>query len=104
MIIAVSPDPATPQQRLRPVAAVGYEGTSWRESAACRAFDPELFFPIGKAGGAIAQVERAKEVCASCPVRECCLTFALDTHQEYGIWGGYDEEERRIPHRQRRKA
>jgi WhiB family redox-sensing transcriptional regulator len=102
--IAGSPDPAIPQQRLRPVAAAGYEGTSWRESAACRVLDPELFFPIGKAGIAIAEVQRAKAVCASCPVRQHCLTFALDTHQAYGIWGGYDEEERRILHRQQGKA
>jgi WhiB family redox-sensing transcriptional regulator len=102
--IAGSPDPATSQKRLRPVAAVGYERTSWRESAACRVLDPELFFPIGKAGFAIAEVQRAKAVCASCPVRQHCLTFALDTHQAYGIWGGYDEEERRILHRQQGKA
>ena len=77
---------------------------SWRESAACRVLDPELFFPIGETGVAIAEIQRAKAVCDSCPVRQRCLTFALDTHQVYGIWGGYDEEERRILHRQRRKA
>ena len=104
MTIAVSPDSATPQPRLRRMTAAAYERAGWRESAACRVHDPELFFPIGNAGRAIAQVERAKAVCASCPVRQRCLTFALDTHQEYGIWGGYDEEERRILHRQRRKA
>jgi WhiB family transcriptional regulator, redox-sensing transcriptional regulator len=99
--IADSPDSDTPQRRLRPVTAVGYERASWRESAACRALDPELFFPIGKTGTAIAEIQRAKAVCTSCPVRQRCLTFALDTHQEYGVWGGYDEEERRILHRQR---
>ena len=104
MTIAGSPDPATSQQRLRPVTAAGYERASWRESAACLVLDPELFFPIGKPGLAIAEVQRAKAVCASCPVRQRCLTFALDTHQEYGIWGGYDEEERRILHRQRQRA
>jgi hypothetical protein len=33
---------------------------------------------------------------------ERCLTFALDTHQDFGIWGGRDEEERRLLHRKRR--
>ena len=102
--IADSPDPMTPRPRLRRVTATAYERASWRESAACRAFDPELFFPIGTAGRALAQIQRAKAVCASCPARQRCLTFALDTHQEYGIWGGYDEDERRILHRQRRQA
>jgi WhiB family transcriptional regulator, redox-sensing transcriptional regulator len=75
--------------------AVSCPGASWRESAACRCCDPELFFPIGNAGPALVQAQRAKAICARCPVRQRCLAFALDTHQEYGIWGGHDEEERR---------
>jgi WhiB family transcriptional regulator, redox-sensing transcriptional regulator len=82
--------------------AASYRAGSWRESAACRGDDPEIFFPIGKTGPALAQVQRAKAVCAHCPVRPRCLAFALDTHQEYGIWGGYDEDERRILRRQQR--
>lgn len=85
-------------------APASYEEITWRESAACRALDPDLFFPIGKAGPAIAQAQRAKEICARCPVRPSCLTFALDTRQDYGIWGGYDEQERRILLRQRRET
>jgi WhiB family transcriptional regulator, redox-sensing transcriptional regulator len=81
--------------------AASYHGASWRESAACRGCDPELFFPIGKAGPAVVQAQRAKAICARCPVRQCCLAFALDTRQEYGIWGGHDEDERRILHRRR---
>lgn len=104
MSIADLPDPVTPQPWLRRLTSAAYDHASWRESAACRAFDPELFFPIGKAGRAIAQVQRAKAICAGCPVRERCLAFALDTHQEYGIWGGYDEDERRRLHRQRRES
>ena len=80
------------------------DGASWRESAACRFLETDLFFPIGKTGLAVAEIQRAKAVCAACPVREPCLTFALDTHQGYGIWGGYDEDERRVMLRQRRKA
>ena len=79
--------------------AASYHGTSRRESAACRCCDPELFFPIGKIGPALVQVQRAKAICARCPVRQRCLAFALDTGQEYGIWGGYDEDERRVLHR-----
>jgi WhiB family redox-sensing transcriptional regulator len=92
------------EQRLRPRSAARQYGASWRESAACRFLETDLFFPIGKTGLAIAEIQQAKAVCASCPVRQPCLTFALDTHQGYGIWGGYDEDERRVMLRQRRKA
>ena len=95
------------EQRLRPRRGVGQDGrrrASWRESAACRFLETDLFFPIGKTGRAVEEIQRAKAVCASCPVRQPCLTFALDTHQGYGIWGGYDEDERRVMLRRRRKA
>ena len=67
----------------------------WREQAACRHRDPNLFFPAGNTGAAIDQIEAAKAVCGSCPVAESCLRFALVTNQDDGIWGGRDEEERR---------
>ncbi|HJY56058.1 MAG TPA: hypothetical protein VJ418_06720 [Streptosporangiaceae bacterium] len=35
---------------------------AWRDMVACRQHDPELFFPIGAAGPALDQVERAKQV------------------------------------------
>ncbi|MDQ2813901.1 MAG: WhiB family transcriptional regulator [Actinomycetota bacterium] len=63
-----------------------------------------MFFPISKTGLALAEIRDAKAVCESCPVREPCLTFALDTHQGYGIWGGYDEDERRLLIRQRQSS
>jgi WhiB family transcriptional regulator, redox-sensing transcriptional regulator len=34
-------------------------------------------------------------VCAGCGVREDCLEFAVLTNQEFGVWGGTSEEERR---------
>lgn len=48
------------------------------------------------------RTERAKAICRTCTVRDECLRFALDTSQEYGIWGGTDEKDRqRIRRRQR---
>jgi WhiB family redox-sensing transcriptional regulator len=67
----------------------------WRHFAACLDEDPELFFPVGDTGPALLQVAEAKAVCAGCPVRVECLTWALETGQNYGIWGGYTENERR---------
>lgn len=72
----------------------------WWRTAACRDAEPELFFPISATAASRAQVQRAKLICASCPVRLECLRYALDNRQEQGIWGGLTEEERRrIPHR-----
>jgi WhiB family transcriptional regulator, redox-sensing transcriptional regulator len=102
--IADSRDPAAGADRQHPVPAVGYDRDSWRESAACRHADTELFFPIGKSGLATDEIQQAKAVCAGCPVRKDCLEFALDTSQEYGIWGGYDEDERRPLRRQWRRS
>ncbi|MFI5966818.1 WhiB family transcriptional regulator [Streptomyces asoensis] len=68
---------------------------NWREHAACRHEDPDLFFPIGTSGPALLQVEQAKAVCGRCPVREACLDWAMETDQTLGVWGGTGENERR---------
>lgn len=67
----------------------------WRQHAACRHEDPDLFFPIGTSGPALLQTEQAKAVCRRCPVREPCLEWALETDQTLGVWGGTSETERR---------
>jgi len=67
----------------------------WRHRSACRDEDPELFFPVGNTGPAIAQIEEAKKVCARCEVREACLQWALESGQDSGVWGGLSEDERR---------
>jgi WhiB family redox-sensing transcriptional regulator len=73
----------------------------WRDHAACRDTDPELFFPVGNAGPALVQLERAKQVCAGCKVRTRCLEWALASGQEAGVWGGAGEDERRALRRRR---
>jgi WhiB family redox-sensing transcriptional regulator len=67
---------------------------TWRERAACRTEDPELFFPVGIAGPALDQLIEAKSVCHRCPVAAECLAWALDTGQRAGVWGGLSEDER----------
>lgn len=76
----------------------------WREQAACLNADPELFFPVGNTGPALDQIERAKAVCASCSVTEMCLQYAMDTNQDYGVWGGLNEDERRTLKRRAARA
>lgn len=67
----------------------------WRVKAACRDKDPELFFPVGNNGAAYQQIEEAKSVCRRCDVSDTCLRCALETNQDFGVWGGMSEEERR---------
>jgi WhiB family redox-sensing transcriptional regulator len=67
----------------------------WRFKAACRAVDPELFFPIGNSGPALVQMAEAKAVCRVCPVLQQCRQWALGSSQDAGVWGGLSEEERR---------
>ena len=66
----------------------------WRHLAACREEDPELFFPIGTTGPALLQIEEAKAVCRGCSVIDDCLSWALESGQDAGVWGGTSEEER----------
>lgn len=72
----------------------------WRQLGSCRTLDTNLFFPIGQTGEAEVRIARAKKVCGDCPVRQDCLEFAITTNQEYGVWGGFSEEERRVIRRE----
>ncbi len=67
----------------------------WPAHAACRGMDPDRLFVQGAAQN------RAKAVCAACPVRAECLADALDNDIEFGIWGGMTERERRALLRRR---
>src|SRR5512132_4420381 len=63
---------------------------SWRELAACRdvvSADYDPFF----ADSADLQAD-AVAICGTCPVRDACLTFAVRTGQQYGIWGGQPQQ------------
>jgi WhiB family redox-sensing transcriptional regulator len=75
----------------------------WVHRARCKDEDPELFFPIGTAGPAAAQIEEAKAICMQCEVRSECLEWAMSTGQDAGVWGGLSEEERRALRRTRRR-
>jgi len=82
----------------------GVHHMDWRHRAACLTEDPELFFPIGNSGPAIAQIEQAKRVCNRCEVSDVCLKWALETGQDAGVWGGLSEDERRSLKRRTARA
>jgi len=68
---------------------------TWRDRAACLGSEYELFFPVGISRKALHQTEDAKTVCYTCPVIEACGQWALDVHEDHGVWGGMSEDERR---------
>lgn len=74
----------------------------WRNYAACREENPDLFFPLGDTGAALLQVEEAKGFCRRrCPVINQCLVWALESGEEYGVWGGQSESQLRTIRRDR---
>ena len=49
----------------------------------CRNNDPELYFAESPG-----DVERAKALCQTCPVRAECLAGAVERREPWGVWGG----------------
>lgn len=73
------------------------KGYDWRDEAVCASVDPELFHPIGyKSGSDLLQIEQARAVCNSCPVKAKCLEFAIEKRIPDGIMGGLTPAERSI--------
>ena len=72
----------------------------WVDLAACRNFDPMLFFPP-PAGD-----ERTPlAICENCCVVEACLDYALRANERWGVWGGTTQRYRRnLSRRLRRRA
>jgi WhiB family redox-sensing transcriptional regulator len=71
----------------------------WVERAACAGAGPDMFFQL-KGGSNLP----AKAVCATCPVRQECLDYAVGQPEQWGVWGGMDRNERRAYARTRRAA
>jgi len=67
----------------------------WLDQAACLDHDTDDFFPDGVTPPAKRQAAAAKRVCSRCPVRDRCLTWALESEANHGVWGGLTEKERR---------
>ena len=68
----------------------------WQANARCTEVDPEIFFP--ERGGSS---KAARAVCNRCEVRMQCLEYALNNKEQFGIWGGTSERERRRLRRER---
>jgi WhiB family redox-sensing transcriptional regulator len=71
---------------------------AWQAEAACRGPHAAVFFPppqFERKEEKLGREEKAKAICARCPVREPCLAYALRIREPHGIWGGMSESERR---------
>lgn len=69
----------------------------WRRRAACTGMSRDnfdLFVPTGTPGAATAAYNRAKRICAACPVADDCYQYAVDEGIVYGVWGGTTPNER----------
>lgn len=82
--------PATKARLRGQMLPVPVEG--WEAFALCRG--PEcptsmFYLPRGE------DQQRTRAVCADCPVREECLWAALRRGEQFGMWGGLSERQRR---------
>jgi WhiB family redox-sensing transcriptional regulator len=78
-----------------PLTDLSLEG-DWRHQAACRDVDP-LLFDYDPETDPEAKAEPARRICAGCPVRAACLSYALSQPAEddsVGIYGGLTPAER----------
>ena len=58
---------------------------------------PHIFFQEeNQKNAAVIREENyaAKAICARCPIKDECLTYALESGEAYGIWGGLLPSER----------
>ncbi|MEX0664164.1 MAG: WhiB family transcriptional regulator [Acidimicrobiia bacterium] len=71
----------------------------WQRRASCRGPESVLFFaptvPEPRPDRE-AREARAKAICGGCPVQVECLEYAVRIREWHGIWGGLNENERRL--------
>jgi len=74
------------------------QSRTWQEHGLCKGNQAHLFFPPStteRKEDRERREERAKAICWVCPVQSPCGEYALMIREQYGIWGGYTELERR---------
>jgi WhiB family redox-sensing transcriptional regulator len=71
-------------------------GVQWQEFAVCKG-RTKLFFPprAERPQARVRREEKARQLCASCPVQLTCQAHAR-TNREYGFWAGESEEDRHL--------
>ena len=87
-------------------------GVEWKKARCKGTPDPEIFFahewdgeePLTQVALTYA-TDKAKAICAFCPIRVECLNWAMAQGTNLvGVWGGLTAQERRSINRPRKKA
>ena len=74
--------------------------SDWQKDAKCLGDRPEIYFPGRSKAVYRVTASLAKAVCNGkdgrpvCPVKDECLSWALEHDERYGIWGGLSHRER----------
>ncbi len=86
-----------------PISGETYDEHEARVESALRAAN------ANRKRASLARRRKAKDLCFECPIRETCLTQALENNETHGTWAGFFEEElaeirREQARRRRRRA
>jgi hypothetical protein len=67
------------------------------ESVPCQD-SPEIFFPddFPEPRVRLVATAAAKALCNSCPIKNDCFEYAIESKQRYGIWAGTTPSERSL--------
>jgi WhiB family redox-sensing transcriptional regulator len=66
------------------------------DQAACNGQETHIFFDHEDLRGEkrAASLRRARAVCAGCSITRACLDYAIQSGQQFGVWGGLTAVER----------
>jgi WhiB family transcriptional regulator, redox-sensing transcriptional regulator len=96
LFIIRSGTPTAPAKtRSTPLASPFIRSDSWLDDAGCTTVPVEVFYGTDDMPLTHREKEQAKYICSTCPVQPDCLAHSLKTRENWGIWGGLDERERR---------
>ena len=79
------------------------ESDLWKDQANCKNVDTNVFFPNDMGQIKPEKMTEALHYCYSCPVKEQCLEYAINSNIQVGIWGGMSTRARRQIAVERRK-
>lgn len=89
-----------------PTTALPVRG-EWRDLALCLELvatgEADAGWWYEDSPGSSAKYQRARRICAGCPVADDCLAWALELPERFGLWGGKSPKERRAISRSRRR-
>lgn len=74
----------------------------WRHLGACSGHDyPDMWYATASSVAGRADQNEAQAICYGCPVLQPCGQWALETREQWGVWGGMTEAKRRSVLRRR---